>query len=152
MAFSEELYALRKKKGLSQEQLAEALDVSRQAISKWENGTAMPEAETLIALSRYFAVSLDVLVGNELPENSRAEAANPPIRMGGRIRLSGIMLSVISVVCLVLLCIFRFVAPDASEGIAQSSTVILDGNGILMLICAAALALGVFLLLKPHKK
>ena len=146
MAFSEELYALRKKKGLSQEQLAEALDVSRQAISKWENGTVMPEAETLIALSRYFAVSLDVLVGNELPE------ANPPIRMGGRIRLSGIMLSVISAVCLVLLCIFRFVAPDASEGIAQSSTVILDGNGILMLICAAALALGVFLLLKPHKK
>ena len=58
MAFSEKLYELRKKRGLSQEELAEALDVSRQAISKWESGRAMPEAGKLLTVSEYFAPSL----------------------------------------------------------------------------------------------
>ena len=58
MALPEKLYALRKKSGLSQEQLAEALNVSRQAISKWEGGSAMPESDKLLALSNHFGVSL----------------------------------------------------------------------------------------------
>lgn len=62
MALPEKLYALRKKSGLSQEQLAEALNVSRQAISKWEGGSAMPESDKLLALSNYFDVSLDCLL------------------------------------------------------------------------------------------
>ena len=49
MALPEKLYTLRKKSGLSQEQLAEALNVSRQAISKWEGGSAMPESDKLLA-------------------------------------------------------------------------------------------------------
>ena len=47
MALSEKLYELRKKSNLSQEQLAEQLGVSRQAVSKWESGKAVPESETL---------------------------------------------------------------------------------------------------------
>lgn len=62
MALPEKLYTLRKKSGLSQEQLAEALNVSRQAISKWEGGSAMPESDKLLALSNYFGVSLDYLL------------------------------------------------------------------------------------------
>ena len=58
---SEKLYQLRKKSGLSQEQLAEQLNVSRQAISKWESGTAVPESEKLITISNYFGVSVDYL-------------------------------------------------------------------------------------------
>ena len=61
MALSEKLYTLRKKSGLSQEQLAEQLNVSRQAISKWESGTSTPESDKLIAISQYFNVSLDYL-------------------------------------------------------------------------------------------
>ena len=48
MALSEKLYELRKKGALSQEQLAEQLGVSRQAISKWESGKSVPETDTLI--------------------------------------------------------------------------------------------------------
>ena len=62
MALSEKLYTLRRKSGLSQEQLAEQLNVSRQAISKWESGTSNPESDKLIAISQYFNVSLDYLV------------------------------------------------------------------------------------------
>ena len=67
MALPEKLYALRKKSGLSQEQLAEALNVSRQAISKWEGGSAMPESDKLLALSNYFDVSLDCLLKDGAP-------------------------------------------------------------------------------------
>ena len=48
---SNNIYTLRRQRGLSQEQLAEALDVSRQAISKWENGAAVPELDKLQAIA-----------------------------------------------------------------------------------------------------
>ena len=48
MGFSENLQILRKMKNMSQEQLAERLDVSRQAVSKWESGNGYPETEKLI--------------------------------------------------------------------------------------------------------
>ena len=74
MAFSEKLYQLRRQSGLSQEQLAEKLNVSRQAISKWESGQSFPEAEKLLAISDYFQVSLDGLMKDEAqpPEPPRA--------------------------------------------------------------------------------
>ena len=62
---SNTLYELRKKAGLSQEDLAEKLDVSRQAVSKWECGESLPDTEKLIAISKFYSVSLDGLVGNE---------------------------------------------------------------------------------------
>ncbi|MCL2076788.1 MAG: helix-turn-helix domain-containing protein [Oscillospiraceae bacterium] len=62
MKFNEKLQKLRKEKGLSQENLAEALDVSRQAISKWESGQSYPETDKLIALSDMFGITLDNLV------------------------------------------------------------------------------------------
>ena len=56
------LYELRSARGLKQEELAEAIGVSRQAISKWEMGTGTPTLDNLVALSDYFGVSLDSLV------------------------------------------------------------------------------------------
>lgn len=73
---SEKIYSLRKKKGLSQEELAFQLDVSRQAVSKWESGASVPESSKLIALSEYFNVSVDYLIKDkteEIPENSEKE-------------------------------------------------------------------------------
>ena len=64
MELYENLARLRKEAGLSQQDLAERLDVSRQSISKWELGTALPSMENLIGLSRLYGVSLDYLVGN----------------------------------------------------------------------------------------
>ena len=63
MTFGEKIQALRKDAGLSQEELAEKLDVSRQAISKWERGAGYPETEKLVRMSRLFGVSLDYLLG-----------------------------------------------------------------------------------------
>ena len=62
MTFGERLYELRNKKNISQEELAEVLDVSRQSISKWENDKAYPEMTRLLFMSDYFDVSLDYLM------------------------------------------------------------------------------------------
>lgn len=62
MNFSEKLLALRKANDLTQEQLAEKLDVSRQSVSKWESGQATPELEKIVALSTVFNVSTDYLL------------------------------------------------------------------------------------------
>ena len=76
MEFSEKLMNLRKKAGLSQEQLADRLGVTRQSVSKWESGSAVPELVKLIALSDMFGVSVDYLVKDamEEPEETEREA------------------------------------------------------------------------------
>lgn len=65
MNFGEKLRELRKNKNLSQEQLAEKLYVSRQAITKWENGTGLPDIENIVAIGALFNVSLDELLSEE---------------------------------------------------------------------------------------
>lgn len=76
MNFSENLKAARKKSGLSQEELAEELDVSRQAVSKWEQGETYPEVEKLLQLCRVLEVSMDELFGGEAGgKQHRTEAA-----------------------------------------------------------------------------
>ena len=69
MTLGEKLQKLRTRAGLSQDQLAELLDVSRQAVSKWERNEAMPEAEKVVRISRQFGVSTDYLLLEERRES-----------------------------------------------------------------------------------
>jgi transcriptional regulator with XRE-family HTH domain len=74
LEFNEKLQELRKQKGLTQEQLAERLYVSRTAISKWESGRGFPNIESLKAIARFFKVSLDELLsGEEILEIAEAD-------------------------------------------------------------------------------
>lgn len=73
MEFKKKLYELRKQKGISQEELSEKLNVSRQTLSKWELGTSTPDMEKLIAISDYFEISLDELVLGKEKENLHSE-------------------------------------------------------------------------------
>ena len=75
MKLCEKLYELRRAAGLSQEELAERLNVSRQAVSKWENGAAQPELSKLVELSRLYSVSVDELLSREEAEKADAKAA-----------------------------------------------------------------------------
>ena len=75
MNFGEKLYRLRKEKGLSQEALAERLNTTRQAVSKWENNQGYPETEKLIQLAGCFQVTTDYLL--------RDEQAGPPPEESG---------------------------------------------------------------------
>ncbi|WP_327910489.1 helix-turn-helix transcriptional regulator [Bacillus paramycoides] len=73
MGFGEKLFKLRKEKGLSQEALAERLNTTRQAVSKWENGQGFPETEKLIMIGNVFEVSLDYLLKETAEQSNEHE-------------------------------------------------------------------------------
>lgn len=77
MAFAQRLQEVRRRSGLTQEQFAERLCVSRQAVSKWETGEALPETAKLAALGTALGVSLDWLLSDAEPEEPEEEPARP---------------------------------------------------------------------------
>ena len=137
MELYENLAHLRKEAGLSQQDLAERLNVSRQTISKWELGTALPSTENLIRLSRLYGVPLDFLVGNnetretesadaveEVPATEAAEAPaaeeapsdDPKSRPHGRrVALERILLVVLSLAVVALAIALAYIATRAEE-------------------------------------
>lgn len=78
MTFGEKLVLLRKARGMTQEQLAAELSVSRQAVSKWELGETTPETENVIQLSRLFGVTTDYLLFGAGPAPDMPADALPP--------------------------------------------------------------------------
>ena len=78
MELGEKLQSIRKRNNLSQSDLAEKLDVSRQSVSKWETGTATPKLSKLIRISELFNISLDEMSGRKEhtdPDERRSEVA-----------------------------------------------------------------------------
>lgn len=66
MKFGEKLSLLRKQRGMTQMELADELDISRQAVSRWERGTAEPSTDNLVSIGKLFDVSVDALVDENL--------------------------------------------------------------------------------------
>jgi transcriptional regulator with XRE-family HTH domain/ribosomal protein L12E/L44/L45/RPP1/RPP2 len=100
MIFAEKLKNIRKQAGMSQEQLAEKLGVSRQAVTKWETEVGVPDIENLITISNLFSISIDELLSNEkvkttssgflyesITEYDIAENNHFDIKLGGCSRL-----------------------------------------------------------------
>ena len=146
---SEKLYKLRKNSGLSQEQLAEQLNVSRQAISKWEQGTAVPESEKLISISNYFGVTVDYLLKEDTADttNTTAEVMEEKTKM-----MAGIVICIAGVVSMVIWGLLSIFRPEASNQLSDSSMITIDGNGIFLILCVVAIVVGAGLLLKSKKK
>lgn len=138
---SETIYTLRRKRGLSQEQLAEEIGVSRQAVSKWEQGLSTPELEKLQALCAFFHVSMDELTG-------AAEAPRAPAAARSTAQRVGILLCLTGAVCLVLLGIFLIVRPSAAAQLNEASAITWNGTGILMTLFLLLMAAGAALVLK----
>ena len=146
---SEKIYKLRKKSGLSQEQLAEKLNVSRQAISKWESGTAVPESEKLITISDYFGVSVDYLLKDDEDNKTNMTAdtkeENPKM-------IAGIIICIAGIVSMIIWGLLSIFSPEVSNQISESSMISIDGNGIFLILCVVAIVVGASLLLKNKKK
>lgn len=73
MTFAEKLKNIRRQAGMSQEQLAEKLGVSRQAVTKWETDAGIPDIENIMAISALFDISIDELLSNEKGAKRSAE-------------------------------------------------------------------------------
>lgn len=91
MKLAEKIYQCRKKAGLSQEALATQLGVSRQAVSKWELGTAEPEPAKLKLLAQDFHVSVDWLLSEEEAEYTAPTQPNPPASSAPAPQLPGVL-------------------------------------------------------------
>ena len=109
MTLEKKLACLRKREGLSQAEVSEKLDVSRQAVTKWETGTSRPSIENLQSLSRLYNVPLEYLLdesGDELPAAPAAERA--PEQKVQKKEKQWMRLLVIGAVVLALLVCFLF--------------------------------------------
>ncbi len=77
MNLSEKIMKHRKKKGWSQEELSEQLNISRQSVSKWESGASVPDLDKILRLSEIFKVSTDYLLKDEIEEEEKKEEPEP---------------------------------------------------------------------------
>lgn len=78
MTFGEKLQGLRQRAGMSQDALAEKLNVSRQAVSRWEREETMPETEKVVALANLFGVSTDYLLRDQPEQQAEPRQTEPP--------------------------------------------------------------------------
>lgn len=108
MTLGQKLYELRKASGLSQEQLAKQIDVSRQTISNWESDIALPNLEKIIAISDLFQISLDQLLKGEQQKHSQETSIEELAKMNWEYRkktiafIVGIILIVLGIMTYVL--------------------------------------------------
>ena len=148
---SETIYMLRRKNGLSQEQLAEKIGVSRQAISKWEGGLSTPELDKLKALSECFQITIDELTGNRAVstfDDAAKERRNPALPSKAGERKIGAGLCLTGAVCLILFGGLTAVRPPSMEPINESSRISLNGTGILMALFVLLMLWGVILIFR----
>ena len=111
MTLEKKLACLRKREGLSQAEVSEKLDVSRQAVTKWETGTSRPSIENLQSLSRLYNVPLEYLLdesGDELPAPAAPAAESAPEQKVQKKEKQWMRLLVIGAVVLALLVCFLF--------------------------------------------
>ena len=105
MKLAEKILTLRKQKGFSQEELAEKLNVSRQAVSRWEMGTALPDAANILQISKLFEVSTDYL----LNEDYNSDKDIPAVKN----QKEYILLVAMLIICFVfhIICCFVLIFP-----------------------------------------
>lgn len=132
MKLSEKILQLRRARGLSQEELAERLEVSRQAISRWEMGTAMPDAANILQLSRLFGVSTDYLLYEEYQspaDPAAAQFTEDTARAAQNRRTAFLVVTELQVIVLILqiICTFILQQPLFSFGATALSVAVLIG-------------------------
>lgn len=110
MRLAEKIAYHRKAKDMTQDDLAEVLNVSRQSVSKWESGKAIPDLDKVIALAAVFSVTVDELVTDHpTPAPNPAEPA-PYAPKGQRVwRIFAIVMTCVTLLCLTLLLCLTFV-------------------------------------------
>lgn len=129
MEFNEKLQELRKQKGMTQEELAEKLYVSRTAVSKWESGRGYPNLESLKAISQFFHVSLDDLLSSNALLTI-AEAENRQNQRRTRTLLFGLLDC-----CMGLLLFLPFFAQRADGEVRAVSLLLLGAAPYVKVPC-----------------
>lgn len=139
MEFNEKLQELRKQKGLTQEELAKELYVSRTAISKWESGRGYPSIESLKMIASFFSVTVDQLLSsnevlNLAEEDERQKA----------VHIRNMVFGLLDILAVLLLFLPLFASRNGEE-IRESSLLALSGVELYLKILFFVLVIGTFL-------
>lgn len=151
MILADKIIQLRKKQGWSQEELAEQLNVSRQAVSKWEGAQATPDLSKLLAMSQLFGVTTDYLLKDDMEAEEYAKGDDTPAlrrvtlreaneyiawrEKASKLIAGGVLLCILGVIALILLGVWGDMQENA----------LLTGLGVCVLIVCIALAVGLFI-------
>ena len=138
MSLSENLYNLRKIKNISQEELAEKLNVSRQAVSKWESGNGYPETEKIISICEIFDCSMDELVKGKISQDIKSDKNNYDLVMTKTSRGIALGIALILIGVSVMMTILGF----ASEGNEEKLALI----GVVAVLIGVVFAVPLFIL------
>ena len=121
MEFNQKLQELRKQKGLTQEELAEKLYVSRTAISKWESGRGYPNIESLKAIAKFFSVTVDELLSTDEVLTIAEEDSKQKEKL-----FRDLMFGLLDL-CVALLLFLPFFANKTEKAVQSVSLIALDG-------------------------
>ena len=168
MTFGEKFQSLRKQSGLSQEQLASQLTISRQAISKWELDSSLPDTENIIQLSKLFNVSIDYLLNDEIEntDDTAIKMANitetNKKRFGFYKNILGISFALIGFIGVLIIGILSSIYPvfisypmevgkEDTSFVRTGLPAFLEKNNIewLFILCSIAILVGIIMILYP---
>ena len=160
MILADKISMLRKQNGWSQEELAEQLGISRQSVSKWESGNAIPDLDKIIKMSKIFGVSTDYLLKDEMEELVKSEPmvdggeedtlCKVSVEEGNRF-LELVRKSAIKIAIGVMLCICSPIPVILIEGISELrnipvENVMAEGFSVVFLLIMIAVAVAIFIL------
>lgn len=128
MTLGERIKSYRQKKGLSQEGLAEKVNVSRQAITKWENDSGIPDIDNLISLSRVMGISLDELVTGEKESDITDIKERAVYQRNGNCKLY-----LIAVICFLIASVCWFISLISNISNGNDIPAVLSGINIALL-------------------
>lgn len=145
MGFSENLQVLRKMRNMSQEQLAERLDVSRQAVSKWESGSGYPETEKLISICEIFNCSMDEIIKGKITADVNREKKEYEELMN---KFSKGIASAIGLILLGAAILLYFGGISGSGKLQEKNGII----GVIILLLCVLIAVPIFIILGMKKE
>lgn len=158
--FGERIYNLRRKEGLSQEEFADKLGVSRQAVSKWETGQSVPDSEKAAAMAKFFGVSLDWLInGDEVPAPAvvaPSAMVAPPVKQRAGWVKALIIAAIITLACIGLTAVSAFVfmlvvMKSANLGNPETFYMLLIVVPGWVVVFAVAFVVGIIVIRKKRK-
>ena len=154
MILADKLILLRKKSGMSQEELAEKMDVSRQAVSKWEGAQSIPDLSKILQLSELYGVTTDYLlkdsveaeefIGKDTSENVRKvtlEEANEYLSLR---KTASVRIAIASFLCIISVIPLFILGGAASQPEPPFSENLAGGIGMIIMLVIVAAAVGIF--------
>ncbi|MDE7360854.1 MAG: helix-turn-helix domain-containing protein [Oscillospiraceae bacterium] len=154
MIFADKLIRLRKKSGMSQEELAEKMNVSRQSVSKWEGAQSVPDLEKILQLSKLFGVTIDYLLKDELEDEEFVEKdtercrkitlaqANEFLELRKKASWRIALATFLNITAIAQLIIFGGTTTLSEPPLPENTAGVL---GIIVMFVLAAVAVGIYL-------